>query len=106
MTEQENVAIMQLRTDFLEHARKLDRIERALLGDAPYGDMGLIIEHSALLARVADLETVVKDLRATNGVITRLVQKGPVWVVGAMAFIAASGGDLGAIWQFVAGIIK
>lgn len=101
MTEQENVALGQLRQAINDVARQVARIERALLGDVPYGDMGLIMEHEAMMKRVADLEQAAKDQRAVVAFLKSLANLTPVGLFGLLAFASTSGIDLGFILQLL-----
>lgn len=116
MTEQEQIVLKQFRDDFLimrndvarikRGMRAFRRIERGMMGDITLGDPGLFMKLDAALKRIADLETEVVELRRTNGAISRLVDKGPALLFGASIFLVASGGNLGAMLQFIAGVLK
>lgn len=113
MTEQETAAIDQLSRRvrgiarrMSESSKKIDRIERALLGDVPFGDMGLIMEHEAVLTRLGNVEAAVIEHAKALKLIYTVLRQFPIWTAAVLAFVAASGGDVGAILQLLSGIVK
>lgn len=116
MTEQESITLNQMRDDYQvmrgdlaqikRGMRQLKRIQRALLGDIPYGDIGVIEEHKIMLKQLADVQVELKEHRAAISLITMVARQVPVWAIGFTAFVIASGGDVGAILQFLVGMVK
>lgn len=113
MTEQEMGAINQLRQEVQVIGRglrrgmkRVERIERALLGDVPYGDMGLILEHQAMLTRLEDVETAVKSSSKAIQVINGIVENLPVIVAGMVIFYWTNGSDAIAILRFLMEVIR